>query len=478
MAAVTLKRRLPALEVRVLRSPEIGIIAVGEGTTVSFPKLFFEYLNLKPKSFYELAKPTWKLGIRFLWGPREQFFYAFGYEFQHRYPDLTRNNGFYPSEANDARPGPGPLSAYMYHGKAFPKLPDGRPQMHSHHGYHIENKNLVTWLEATARALGVEIIDATVTPERGDHGIEALIDGTGKRWTADLYVDASGFRSELLGRTLSEPYIDFGDTLFCDRAVIAGWPRTVEPILPYTTAETMNAGWCWQIEHENFINRGYVYSSSFISDEDALQEFRRKNPSITTEPRIVKFRAGRYVRSWVGNVVAVGNSVGFVEPLEATALQVICTQISSLADSLVDCVCEPTPTLIGLYNRFNARGCDDIRDFLAIHYAFNTRLDTPFWVACRNDTQLHGTQPLVDFYRENGPSIVSGAELLHSSNSFGMDGYLTLLLGQKVPHAKTYTPPSKEMEIWRNRSAKWHHDAQRGLTVRECLTSIRKHGFQ
>ena len=146
----------------------------------------------------------------------------------------------------------------------------------------------------------------------------------------------------------------------------------------------------------------------------------------------------------MGNVVAVGNSVGFVEPLEATALQIICVQISSLADSLIDCVCEPTPTLIGHYNRFSAQAWDDIRDFLAVHYAFNTRLDTPFWVACRNDTQLHGAQPLVDFYRENGPSVVYGPQLLHSSNSFGMDGYLTLLLGQNVPHAKPYHCPPKE----------------------------------
>jgi len=477
MAAVVLKRRLPALNVRVLRSPEIGIIGVGEGTTVSFPKLFFEYLKLQPKSFYELAEPTWKLGVRFLWGPRKQFYYSFGYEFQHRYPDLARNNGFYPAETEDTTPVPGPLSAFMYHGKAFPRLPDGRPQLHNHHAYHIENKKLVEWLEATALALGVQIIDATVTPERGDKGIEALVDGSGKRWSADLYIDASGFRSEILGRTLHEPYINYGDSLFCDRAVIAGWPRTDEPILPYTTAETMSAGWCWQIEHEHFINRGYVYSSNFISDDEALQEFRAKNPSIATEPRVVKFRTGRHVRNWVGNVVAVGNSVGFVEPLEATALQVICVQISSLADSLLDCVCEPTPSLMDLYNRFNARAWDEIRDFLSIHYAFNTRFDTRFWVACRNDTKLHGAQLLVDFYRENGPSIMSGAQFLHGSNSFGMDGYLTLLIGQNVPHAKPFSRSPKEAEIWRNRAAKWHRDAQRGLNVRECLASIRKNGL-
>ncbi len=478
MAAVTLKRRLPALDVKIVRSPEIGIIAVGEGTTVSFPKLFFEYLKLQPKSFYEMAEPTWKLGIRFLWGPRKEFFYSFGYEFQHRYPDLSRDNGFYSMGADESTPIPGPLSAYMSLGKAFPKQPDGLPQVHNHHGYHIENKKLVDWLVHTARALGVGFIDATVTAERGEKGIEALVTDDGKRLTADLYVDASGFRSELLGGVLGEPHISYKDTLFCDRAVIAGWPRTDEPILPYTTAETMDAGWCWQIEHETFINRGYVYSSSFISDEAALEEFRRKNPLIATEPRIVKFRSGRFARSWVGNVVGIGNAVGFVEPLEATSLQVICLEASSLADSLIDSLCEPTPSLVAFYNVFNGQAWDDIRDFLAVHYAFNTRLDTPFWVACRNDTQLHGARPIVDFYRENGPSKLAAGHHLHSANSFGMDGYLALLLGQNVPHGKRYVPTAREADSWRTRSVNWMSDAKRGLDVRQSLDALRKRGFR
>src|SRR5690242_16534469 len=87
MAAITLKRKLPALQVTVVRSPEIGVIGVGEGTTAAFPRHFFEYLKLKPQKFYSEAEPTWKLGIRFLWGPAPEFFYTFAYEFQQRYPD-------------------------------------------------------------------------------------------------------------------------------------------------------------------------------------------------------------------------------------------------------------------------------------------------------------------------------------------------------------------------------------------------------
>ena len=475
MVAITLKRKLPQLRVSVVRSPDIGIIGVGEGTTIAFPKHFFEYLRLKPQQFYTDAEPTWKLGIRFLWGPRKEFYYTFSFEFEHRFPELPRNSGFF---FNNDFPYSGKASAFMAHDKAFGRKTDGAPEFHNNHAYHIENKKLVAWLEKVSRDFGVEIIDATITPERGPEGIAALVTGTGERLTADLYLDASGFRSELLGRTLNEPYLSYEDSLFCDRAVIGGWPRTDEPIKPYTTAETMDAGWCWQIEHENWINRGYVYASKFISDEAALAEFLRKNTKVANEPRVVKFRSGRYVRNWVGNVVGIGNAVGFVEPLEATALQVICVEASTLADSLLDSLCAPTPTLVQLYNDYNAHAWDDIRDFLAIHYKFNTRLDTPFWQACRNDTALHGAQFLVDFYKENGPSVVAGAQLLHPSNSFGMDGYLTLLVGQGVPHGKPYTPTPAEQKIWRDRCLTWGHEAQRALDVKQSLAAIRKPGMK
>ena len=96
--------------------------------------------------------------------------------------------------------------------------------------------------------------------------------------TADLFVDASGFVSLLLGKTLGEPFESFTSSLFNDRAVISSWQRGPEPIKPYTTAETMNSGWCWQIDHEHRIARGYVYSSSFITDEAAEREFAPRTP--------------------------------------------------------------------------------------------------------------------------------------------------------------------------------------------------------
>src|ERR1051325_4123375 len=223
IVALTLKRKLPQLKVGLIRSPDIGVIGVGEGTTAAFPRHFFEFLKLKPKEFYAMAEPTWKLGLKFLWGPGKEFFYTFAYEYQQRFPELSRNNGFFYT---GDPPYAGRISALMAHDKAFPRRPDGMPEFHNSHAFHIENKKLVGWLEKVARDLGVEITDATVTAAPGGAGLTALVAETGERFAADLFVDASGFRSELLGRALGEPFRSYTDSLFCDRAIIGGWPRS------------------------------------------------------------------------------------------------------------------------------------------------------------------------------------------------------------------------------------------------------------
>ena len=78
MAAIALRAKIPALRVTVVRSKDIGVIGVGEGSTVTLTEFLHQYLAVGPRRFFEVARPTWKLGLRFLWGPRKQFHYSFG----------------------------------------------------------------------------------------------------------------------------------------------------------------------------------------------------------------------------------------------------------------------------------------------------------------------------------------------------------------------------------------------------------------
>lgn len=469
LAALTLKTRIPALAITILRSKEIGIIGVGEGTTVAVPKHLHSYLNFDPGEFHRQADPTWKLGIRFLWGSRPFFDYTFNYQMDWKWERLSKNNGYYCDEACAYADQP---SALMSHNKAFVRQANGDPLIGRDFGYHIENEKFVTYLEGKATERGINIVDDTVADVRqDDQGIAALHLTSGAMLAADLYVDCSGFRSLLLGQTLGERFISFKPTLLCDRAIPGGWQRTDEPIKPYTTAETMNAGWCWQIEHLTRIIRGYVYSSDFISDEEAEREFRQKNPKVEST-RIIKFPSGRYDRSWVKNVVAIGNASGFVEPLEATSLAVICDESRLLAESLVDCERQPGPTLKESYNHISARAWDTIRYFLGMHYKFNTRLDTPFWRACREKADLGPAESIVDYYRDNGPSTYGRTALLRINDIFGMEGYLCMLVGQRVPYRKTWQAPVSERQIWNGIRAEHRAKALTGMTIPEAYQAI------
>jgi tryptophan halogenase len=477
LAAISLRLKIPTVAVRVVRSPEIGVIGVGEGTTPNFPKHLFEYLGISRKRFHAMAEPTWKLGIRFLWGPRGRFDYTFDHQLDAQYSGLAAPNGFYCEDEFRCASVP---SALMWHGRAFPRQPDGCPDIQAWHAFHIENEKFVSVLEVVAREAGVEIIDGKVTGHERlpEGGIAAVHLEDGRRLATDLFVDCSGFRSELLGKALAEPFTSFDRSLFCDRAVVGGWERTDEPILPYTTAETMDAGWAWQIEHEHHVNRGYVYSSGFLSDDEAAAEFLRKNPKAPKSPRVVKFRSGCYRRLWAENVVAIGNSAGFVEPLEATALMIVCGHIQTLVEMLTRSHLAPPPTMRALYNDLAAQSWSDIRDFLALHYRLNTALDTPFWQHCRADTDVSSIAGLLDFYAENGPTGFCRYRLPRMENDFGLEGFLVMLVGNRAPYLARHTATAAERQVWESHRAHFDATAHAGLTVAETLAYIRHPGWQ
>lgn len=469
IAALTLKAKHPNLSVTVIRSKEIGIIGVGEGTTPAVPTHLHGYIGLDSTEFYKKAQPTWKLGIRFLWGPRPHFDYTFGRQCDWKYHALPRNNAFYCNEEFQYAD---MLSALMSHNRVFMRQKSGFPLVRRVFGYHIENEKFVGVLESNAGKYGVEVMDDTVEEVMQDeNGVTGLRMKSGATLKADLYVDCSGFRSVLLHQTLGEPYISFKSSLFCDRAIAGGWDRTDEPVKPYTTSETMDAGWCWQIEHLTRIIRGYVYSSDFISDADAEREIRAKNPKLG-DLRVVKFPSGRYRDSWVKNVIAVGNASGFVEPLEATSLAIICSESRHLSETLKDCHYKVTPSMKKSYNIFANRAWDNIRQFLALHYKFNNRVDTAFWKACLEKTDLCDAAGITEYYQENGPSTHCRNTLLKTTDMFGMEGYLTMFTGMKVPHKFKYEPSTSELRVWNWIRARYRAKALAAMPIPQAYRAV------
>jgi tryptophan halogenase len=290
LTALALREKRPWLDVSLVESRDIPVIGVGEATVPEMVWFLHHYLSIDPVEFFSEVRPTWKLGIKFAWGPDPSGFTApfdwagHSIGMLGALADSGSVDGFSVQSLlmlADRTPvlglGDGPVSLMKY-------LP---------WAYHLDNVRLVGYLAGLAERRGVRHIDATVTDVvvRGGEWVDHLRTVDGRELRYDLYVDCTGFRSKLLGEALDVPFESYADSLFTDSAVTGsrdhgGCPK------PYTTSTTMDAGWCWTIPVPDGDHLGYVYSSRDISDEQAAQELQDRFPGASA-PKYVRFKSGR-----------------------------------------------------------------------------------------------------------------------------------------------------------------------------------------
>jgi tryptophan halogenase len=187
----------------------------------------------------------------------------------------------------------------------------------------------------------------------------------------------------------------------------------------------------------------------------------------------VKFVSGRYQRAWVKNVVAIGNAAGFVEPLEATALGVIGIQSELLVGALTEGSRQVFDSQVLQYNCYHQRNWDAIRGFIAMHYKFNARLDTPFWRECREKTELGVAGPIVEHFCDCGPAGFWEPTLFDPVDPFKTAGYAALLIGQQVPYRRRIQITDTELRHFESLRQKHKQEALNAFTIPQVLALMR-----
>ncbi|MCW7945882.1 hypothetical protein AAW14_28745 [Streptomyces hygroscopicus] len=473
LTALALKAKRPWLDVTLVESEHIPIIGVGEATVTYMTLFLHHYLGIDAEELYRRVRPTWKVGIKFDWGPHpDGFMGPFDWS-----SDAVGLQGAISSTGsiNHATLG----SSLMVADKAAVYRTGDTPlslMKYVPFAYHLDNGLLVTFLTELAERRGVHHVEATVADVvlSGPEWVKKLRTTDGRDLEFDLYVDCTGFRSQLLGKALQTPYIPFSSTLFTDSAVTGNIDHHGH-IRPYTQATTMNAGWCWRIPTRDSDHRGYVFSSAAISDDEAAEELATRYPGIS-DPRIVRFRSGRHEKAWRGNVMAIGNSYGFVEPLESTGLMMIGLEVQTLVSCLP--ASWDDPQLRETVNAALGQQWDAIRWLLGLHYRFNTRLDTKFWQECRNSADVSGFQPLLDVYAGGAPLSRRNAfvqDMLNRVNPtfFGLYGIDYLLLGQQVP--TRMLPMDEPLSAWESRRRAADALVRAALPTKEALEAFDAH---
>ena len=414
--------------ITLVESDEIGTVGVGEATIPPI-RLFNDTLGIDERDFLRETRGSFKLGIEFVDWARagRRYFHPFG--------PHGRNFDIVPMHHYWLRArAAGETATLDEHSMAWaiarearfaPPVADQRHVLSTFdYAYHFDAGLYARYLRGFAERRGVVRVEGKVA-HVGQHGETGFVTGValedGRTLEAELFVDCSGFRGLLIEGALATGYQEWTHWLPCDRAVAMPC-ENAGPLLPYTRSTAREAGWQWRIPLQHRTGNGYVYSSNFVADEAAAATLSENlDGAAAGDPRTLRFVTGRRKLHWNKNVVAIGLSSGFLEPLESTSIHLIQANISKLMGLFPDRHFDQAT--IDEFNRIAITETERIRDFIILHYKLNQR-DGAMWRYCANMTVPDTLAMKIDHFRSYGRLIAREMDL------FGPPSWLAVHIGQ------------------------------------------------
>lgn len=424
--AMALSKQYGALlDITLIESEEIGTVGVGEAT---FPTIctFHRMHGIDEKEFLQATGGSIKLGISFEhWGRKgDRYIHSFGTVGQHNWKGDFYNYWYaakehgYESELEEFC---FELQAAKQHKFAFTQTP------RINYAYHFDAGRYARFLRKLSEEKGVKRIEGKIieVKQNADTGfIESVVMESGARIGGDFFVDCTGFIGLLIEKTLHAGYEHWGHWLRNDSAVALQTEFSGD-IPPYTRAIAHDSGWQWKIPLQHRQGTGHVYSSAYISDEDARNTLlQHLDGDIRVELRLLKFKTGRRKKAWVKNCVAIGLAGGFVEPLESTSIHLIQAGITRLIQLFPFAGC--CESLAKHYNDLSRVEYEGIRDFIILHYKATERDDTPYWRDCRDMEIPDSLAERIELFKEAGMLYMGVGEV------FRTDSWLQVLQGQRI----------------------------------------------
>jgi tryptophan 7-halogenase len=405
------------LDITLIEAPDIGIIGVGEGTFPSIRKTFSR-IDLDEDSLVRDASATFKQGIRFVnWRGvadkqgKDSYFHPFQVSAQHTQFDLLPY--WLLGVAGEASwASVSTIQQRIADERRAPKLISqpghGGPL---NYAYHFDAVELAKLLRQKAVSFGVKHLAGTVDQVvvGGNGYIERLITKEHGELTADLYIDCTGFKAQLIGQAMGVPFKSLRSRIFANRAVAIQMPydQPRGPIESQTISTAQECGWTWDIGLSGRRGVGYVYSTDHTTDERAEQVLRDYvgAQAGSCEVRFLNFEAGCRRTQWKNNCVAIGLSAGFIEPLEATGIGY--AEIASLILSNLFPWENNYEFCAKQFNGIMTRRFDHVVDFIKLHYCLSSRTDTDFWRDnVRPETLSDDLQARLERWRYRPPSFL------------------------------------------------------------------------
>ena len=369
LAAIGLKRALPAAEVVVLGlPPDPGALADRAATALPFTNRLHDRLGIAEEVIVARARGSHRLVTRYFgWGGAEQVGAmpygadvdpALRTRFAQEWGGGPRNAagtapagslaevladaGRFAVPPPDQTGGvPSPLAAIDYALRWNPA---------AYHALLVETAQQIGVVHAPGELAGIE-------PD-GAGGIAALTIAGAGRLAADLFVDCTGPAARLL-TTLPGFALEDWSVELPLRQLIAGRPR--QGVLALEDRFTLRPeGWIGHLAGRDGMQVTLGVAPG-VPEQTALRALgAQPMAGFALEP-------GRARAPWLGNVVALGDAAARFEPLANLNLDLAHRQLDLLLELLPGRAVEPLER--AEYNRRSVLMMDAVRDTLAAHYA-------------------------------------------------------------------------------------------------------------
>lgn len=493
ITALYTKTIYPTYKVKVIESSKIGILGAGEGST---PYLidFLNFVGIDLPEIIFKTEATVKNGIRFTgWGENKNsvFYHPFlskkdissdifknNYWSDKNYDRLFLYSNFFLDDYDD------PVKTISEKNNVpFIKIADGNKisfEELSQYSIHMDASKIALLLKEKSLSLGISVVDGEITNIflDGEGNVNSVAIDNSYSIPCDFIFDCSGFSRLIIGKKFNSEWISFSDYLPCNKAMAFFLDRKKE-IPAYTESVCMDNGWMWKIPLQHRYGCGYVFNDAYMSEDEAKLEIE-KNIGHEIEARnIFNFNPGMYKTPWVNNVLSIGLSSGFFEPLEATSIHMQLYTLKLFFSKTGNINCKDKKE-ISMFNDYAFKVNNDVMEFIYFHYYSTNKTSTEFWRSFKSSTKVP------DFVKNI--EDISRYRLIEDEDFYNKDiftykNYNYVMNGKKtinkniIEKFMKYEAPSsisKYFDFIYNKKYSIENSYSHNDFIRDCIVSFRK----
>ena len=481
-----------AVKITLVESPNVPIVGVGEGTWPTM-RSTLKTIGIRETDFIKECDAVFKQGAKFSrWTTgKEDDSYYHPLVLPEAYLETNLVNHWLAGDRNV--PFAHAVSSQAdvcEHGLAPKMITSPEYDGALNYAYHLNAGKFSTFLSKhCVDKLGVTHLLADVSDVNINEGgdVESLVTDQFGDISGDLFIDCTGFKSLLLGGAMGVEFRNCNDVLFVDTALAIRVPYAEgrSDIASHTISTAQEAGWIWDIGLSDRRGVGHVFSSKYTTEERArkqLAEYLSESGANIDEldVRKIPINSGHRELFWKNNVVAIGLSAGFLEPLEASAIVLVEMSARMLSEQM-PATKSAMPIVAKRFNDIFLYRWARIIDFLKLHYCISKRTDSEFWLDNVNSNSIPDSlQELLELWRYQSPWE---GDFVHRDEVFPSASYQYVLYGMGFDTEPSFYGQSKNEKKMAEHSLMVNQKKTDTLMSRlprhrELIDKIHKYGLQ